>query len=165
MKKKIVFQLIGIIRTPHTDPSQTPIQPVFAKGIRGTVEIFSDYVDGLQDLEGFSHVYLFYYFDRAEQVKMKVRPFLQDKEHGVFATRSPQRPNPLGMSLVRLIGINGNILEVEDIDILDGTPLLDIKPYISRFDSRDPARSGWQDDIPDEMAMRLGSRNGTEESL
>jgi tRNA-Thr(GGU) m(6)t(6)A37 methyltransferase TsaA len=158
LKKKITFKPVGVIRTPHNDPSQTPIQPVFAKGIRGTVEIFPDYTDGLQDLEGFSHIYLIYYFDRIKQVKLKVWPYLENRERGVFATRSPQRPNTLGLSLVHLVGINGNVLEVEDIDILNGTPLLDIKPYVYRFDSRVHTRSGWLDRIPDKLAVLLGSR-------
>ena len=158
-RQEFIFQPIGIIHTPHKEPSQTPIQPVFSKCLRGTVELFPEYVDGLKDLDGFSHIYLFFYFDRSTQVKMRVKPYLDDDVRGVFATRAPHRPNKIGMSLVQLLEIRDNILEVEDVDILDGTPLLDIKPYIKRFDSRDDVRSGWQDDIPDDIAFPRGRRD------
>lgn len=157
-RQEFIFQPIGIIHTPHIDPSQTPIQPVFSKGVWGTVELFPEYVDGLKDLDGFSHIYLLYYFDRSTQVKMKVKPYLDENVRGVFATRAPHRPNKIGMSLVQLLAIRDNILEIEEVDILDGTPLLDIKPYIKRFDSREDVRSGWQDDIPDDIAFPRGRR-------
>ena len=159
IRQEYVLQPIGIIHTPHKNPSQTPIQPVFSKGIRGSVELFSEYVDGLKDLDGFSHIYLFYYFDRSTQVKMKLKPYLAEDVRGVFATRAPHRPNKIGMSLVKLLKISDNILEVEEVDILDGTPLLDIKPYIKRFDLRGDVRSGWQDDIPDDIAFSQGRRD------
>jgi len=158
-RQEYVFQPIGIIHTPHKDPSHTPIQPVFSKGIRGSVELFSEYVDGLKDLDGFSHIYLFYYFDRSTEVKMKVKPYLEENVHGVFATRTPHRPNKIGMSIVKLLEMRDNILEVEEVDILDGTPLLDIKPYIKRYDLREDVRSGWQDDIPDDIAFSRGRRD------
>ena len=158
-RKEFIFQPIGIIHTPHKDPSQTPIQPVFSKGVRSTVELFPEYVDGLKDLDGFSHIYLLYYFDRSTQVKMRVKPYLDENVRGVFATRAPHRPNKIGMSLVQLLEIRDNILEVKEVDILDGTPLLDIKPYIKRFDSREDVRSGWQDDIPDDIAFPRGRRD------
>ena len=147
-----MFLPIGVIHSPHKDLSQTPIQPIFSKGIQGLVKIIPDYVDGLQDLDGFSHIYLFYYFDRSTQVKMKVKPYLDSDVRGIFATRAPHRINTIGMSLVRL-------LEIEDVDILDGTPLLDIKPYIKRYDSREHVRSGWQDNVPDDIAFSLGRRD------
>ena len=154
-----MFLPIGVIHSPHKDLSQTPIQPIFSKGIQGLVEIIPDYVDGLHDLDGFSHIYLFYYFDRSTQVKMKVKPYLDSDVRGIFATRAPHRPNKIGMSLVRLLEIRGNVLEIEDIDILDGTPLLDIKPYIKRYDSREHVHSGWQDNVPDDIAFSLGRRD------
>ena len=157
--KKYMFLPIGVIHSPHKDLSQTPIQPIFSKGIQGLVKIIPDYVDGLQDLDGFSHIYLFYYFDRSTQVKMKVKPYLDSDVRGIFATRAPHRPNKIGMSLVRLLEIRGNVLEIEDVDILDGTPLLDIKPYIKRYDSREHVRSGWQDNVPDDIAFSLGRRD------
>jgi tRNA-Thr(GGU) m(6)t(6)A37 methyltransferase TsaA len=116
-------------------------------------------MDGLKDLEDFSHIYLFYYFDRSQKTALQLKPYLSDNESGIFATRAPHRPNKLGMSLVRLDKIKGNVLYIRDLDILDGTPLLDIKPYIQRFDSRDDSKSGWQEDIQDETAFVRGRRN------
>lgn len=152
------FCSIGVIRTPHRQPSKTPIQPVFAKGIPGTVELNPRYQPALKDLEGFSHIYLLYYFDRSTEMKLEVVPFLDSEKRGLFATRAPHRPNKIGMSLVRLLRIQNNLLHVEDVDMLDGTPLLDIKPYIQRYDSRPGAHSGWQETIPDEKADKIGSR-------
>jgi tRNA-Thr(GGU) m(6)t(6)A37 methyltransferase TsaA len=117
-----------------------------------------EFADGLRDLEGFSHIYLFYVFDRAEAPHLVVRPYLDREERGVFATRSPRRPNPLGLSLVRLVRREGAVLHVEDVDILDGTPLLDIKPFFSRVDSRRDARSGWLEKVDEATARALGSR-------
>lgn len=154
-----MFKPIGIIRTPHVETSQTPIQPVFAKGIPGTVEVFPEYVDGLMDLDKFSHLYLLYYFNRAKETKLKVKPYLEDELHGIFATRAPHRPNKIGISVVKLLKIEKNILHIEDVDILNGTPLLDIKPYIARFDTRDEVRSGWQDEIPEDAANLRGKRD------
>lgn len=157
--KEYIVKPIGIIRSPHVESSQTPIQPVFAKGIPGTVEVFPEHVDGLMDLDKFSHIYLFYYFDRAKAIKLKVKPYLEDELRGIFATRAPQRPNKIGISVVKLLKIENNILFIEDVDILDGTPLLDIKPYIARFDTRDEVRSGWQDEIQDDTANVRGKRD------
>ncbi len=155
-----VFEVrpIGIIRSEHTVAKNTPIQPVFAKSCSGTVEVCSEYEEGLQDLDGFSHIYLLYRFDRSSQHKLKVKPFLQDVERGVFSTRAPSRPNQIGMSIVRLIRREGTTLFVEGLDILDGTPLLDIKPYVSRFDCVQTDRNGWQEDVSDPEAERLGKR-------
>ena len=158
MGQEFVFRAIGVIHSPHKEPSKTPIQPVFAAGIGGTVTVDPEYTDGLRDLEGFSHIYLLYPFHRAQQTKLLVRPFLQDEAHGVFATRAPCRPNKLGFSVVKLISIDDCTLLVEDLDILDGTPLLDIKPYIARFDSRESVRSGWQDSVADDEAAVRGQR-------
>ena len=154
--KEYALRQIGTIHTPHKDPSKTPIQPVFASGVQGSVELFGEYVDGLTDLEGFSHIHLLYFFDRSTEEKLKVKPYLEDKTHGIFATRAPHRPNKIGLSVVRLLGIERNILSIEDVDMLDGTPLLDIKPYIGRFDVRSPVRSGWQDNISDDLADLRG---------
>lgn len=152
---------IGIIHTPHTDPDKTPIQPHFAAGIPGTIEIAPAFEQGLQDLEGFSHLWLIYAFHRAAEPRLTVTPFLEDVPHGVFATRAPCRPNPIGISLVRLTRREGRILHIEDIDILDATPLIDIKPYIPSFDRRDHARAGWLDRIDDQTAQMRGRRNHT----
>jgi tRNA-Thr(GGU) m(6)t(6)A37 methyltransferase TsaA len=156
---KIIFHPIGVIHSPHKVMSKTPIQPVLCSDIEGTVVLDAEYADGLKDLQGFSHIYLFYYFHQSQKTCLRLKPYLSDQEHGIFATRAPHRPNKLGMSVVRLMKIEDTILHVKDIDILDGTPLLDIKPYIQRFDSRENTRSGWQDTVPDDVASLRGLRN------
>jgi tRNA-Thr(GGU) m(6)t(6)A37 methyltransferase TsaA len=157
--EKIIFKSIGIIHSPHQVLAEIPIQPVFSNDIKGTVVVIPEFAEGLMDLHEFSHIYLFYYFHQSQKTLLHVKPFLSDQEQGIFATRSPHRPNKLGMSLVRLTGIESNVLHVKDIDILDGTPLIDIKPYIQRFDSRENARSGWQDSVSDDAASVRGLRN------
>ena len=159
-RKAFRFQAIGVIRSPYSDPAQTPIQPVFAPGVAGRVELFPEYSDALKDLDGFSYVHLIYVLHLACTAKLRVKPFLHDVEHGIFATRSPTRPNPIGMSIVRLVRIEDTVLHVEDMDIVDGTPLLDIKPYAPRFDVRDGARSGWMDEVADATARQRGRRAG-----
>jgi len=149
---------IGVIRSPHTVVEKTPIQPVFAANIRGTAELQGEYEEGLVDLEVFSHLWLIYVFHQAREPCLIVKPFLDDVPHGVFAMRAPCRPNPIGMSLVRLVRREGRILHLEDVDVLDGTPLLEIKPYITRFDVRDSARCGWQEHVDDETAQQRGRR-------
>jgi len=120
-----------------------PIQPTGAAGIRGTIEIFEPYVPGLLDLDGFSHVILLYHLHKVQSSSLVVTPFLDQQEHGVFATRAPKRPNPIGLSVVQLNGVDGHILRIENVDILDETPLLDIKPYMPEFDAWDADRLGW----------------------
>lgn len=155
----IIYRSIGVIHSPHTIPKETPIQPVFSKGIRGTVVLYPEYVAGLFHLEEFSHIFLIYHFHRSSGMKLRLCPYLQDVEHGIFATRAPHRPNPIGFSLVTLCGIEENILTIEDVDILDGTPLLDIKPYAARFDSREDVRSGWQEQVSEPDAHIRGKRD------
>lgn len=142
----IAFQPIGIIRSSFQEPRGTPIQPTAAEGAAGRVEVFPEFVDGLKDLEGFSHVVLLYHFHRAGPPALRVTPFLDHEPRGVFATRAPSRPNPIGISVVRLTGIQDGHLSVEDLDVLDGTPLLDIKPYVPAFDVRPGAIAGWVED-------------------
>ena len=120
-----------------------PIQPPGAEGIKGTVEIKEEFSEGLQDLERFSHVILFYHFHKSEGYSLTVIPFLDNEPHGLFTTRAPRRPNGIGMSVVKLTGIENNILQIENVDILDGTPLLDIKPYIPDFDVFEVEKTGW----------------------
>jgi tRNA-Thr(GGU) m(6)t(6)A37 methyltransferase TsaA len=139
---------IGIILTPFKQANGTPIQSSVAKGTEGTVELFPEYELGLKDLEGFDRIWLIYQFDRASEPQLMVRPYLDSCEHGVFATRAPARPNKIGMSPVRLISIEGSRLYVADVDILDSTPLLDIKPYVPAFDEFPVARVGWYKDKP-----------------
>lgn len=155
----ITYRPIGVIRSEHTAAEQTPIQPVYAKGCTGRAEIFPEFAAGLRDLDGFSHVYLIYHFHRGGPMRLLVKPFLQDADRGVFATRAPCRPNPIGLSIVELVRREGNILYLDGLDILDGTPLLDIKPYSARFDCIETTRNGWQDDV-DEQTARLRGKRG-----
>lgn len=140
-----VMKPIGTIRTPFDLPAGMPIQPVFAKGAEGTVEVLEEYREGLSDLEGFSHLHLIYLFDRADGFKLKVTPYLDRTPRGLFTTRAPRRPNPIGLSVVRLVGIEESRLSVKDVDMLDGTPLLDIKPFNPAVDHRAPCRVGWME--------------------
>ncbi len=158
MKREFAMVPIGVIRTPHTETAKTPIQPIFARGIEGVVELEPEFDGGLEDIEGFTYVYLIYVFDRSGEATLRVKPFLEDEERGVFATRAPRRPNPIGLSLVRVVRRDGRRLHVADVDILDGTPLLDIKPYSRRFDERPDAQSGWQEALDERDVPRLGRR-------
>lgn len=145
MKKEIKLRSIGIIHTPYKEPKGIPIQGRFKKGIIGLVEVFPEYQRGLKDIEGFSHLILIYYFDRAKEENLIGKPFLEDEPHGIFAIRSPKRPNHIGFSIVKLEKIKNNLITFSEVDILDGTPLLDIKPYVSHFDSRENVKNGWLD--------------------
>jgi len=140
---KIEYEPIGIIHTPFKEMRGTPIQPAGAKDIDGAVEVFPQFAEGLTDIEGFSHIILIYHFHLVRTSHLKAKPYMDDKERGVFAMRGPSRPNPLGISVVRLIKVEGNRLHVRDVDIVDGTPLLDIKPYVPEFDVRVVHRVGW----------------------
>jgi len=140
---KLEYQPIGIIHTPFSDPAAMPIQPSGARGTRGTVEIYPDYAGGLKDLDGFSHLILLYHFHLNSGFSLQVVPFLDTEKRGLFATRAPRRPNPIGLSVVRLAGVEGCTLHVENLDMLDGTPLLDIKPYVPLFDEQSDVRTGW----------------------
>jgi tRNA-Thr(GGU) m(6)t(6)A37 methyltransferase TsaA len=137
------FKPIGTIHSPHHKIEGMPIQPVGAAGVRGSVEIYPEYVDGLKDLDGFSHIILLYFFHEVNEHQLTVIPFLDSTPRGVFATRAPKRPNPIGLSVVKLIGIQNNRLTIENVDILDNTPLLDIKPYVPDFDHFQADRIGW----------------------
>lgn len=137
------MQPIGTIRTPFTELADMPIQPKGAAEIKGEVIVAGQFTEGLKDLEGFSHIYLLYKFHRAQRMELTVTPFMDNHPRGVFATRSPLRPNHIGLSLVELLGVKDNVLTIKGVDILDNTPLLDIKPYIDRFDRIEKSRSGW----------------------
>jgi len=140
---KIEFEPIGIVHSPFKEPHGMPIQPAGARGIRGSVEVFEEFRPGLKDLDGFSHIVLIYFLHLSRGFSLKVVPFMDTEYRGVFATRAPKRPNPIGLSVVRLIGIDDGVLEIEDVDIVDGTPLLDIKPYVPEFDSQVEVKTGW----------------------
>ena len=145
MKEKIEIKPIGIIHTPHKKPKGIPIQGKFERDVTGQIELFPEYRQGLKDIEGFSHIILVYYFDRSKDEKLISRPFLEDEPHGIFAIRSPHRPNHIGVSIVELKKIENNIITFSEVDMLDNTPLLDIKPYVSHFDSRENVKNGWLD--------------------
>jgi tRNA-Thr(GGU) m(6)t(6)A37 methyltransferase TsaA len=150
---------IGVIHSPFDNIAEMPIQPSGAQGVAGRIEIDAELVEGLKDLEGFSHIIVLYQFHRVGKVELTVTPFLDATAHGVFSTRAPTRPNPIGLSILELRSINSNILEVNNIDILDGTPLLDIKPYVPEFDQPDNVRTGWLQKSPNEsQTMRSDER-------
>lgn len=141
----ICLEPIGIIHSPYKDVEGMPVQPFSARSTKGYIEILPEFEAGLKDLDGFSHITLIYCFHKAEGFKMEVTPFMDTESHGLFATRVPNRPNPIGLSTVKLKKIEGNKLYISQVDILDGTPLLDIKPYFRQFDNRPRAVSGWLD--------------------
>jgi tRNA-Thr(GGU) m(6)t(6)A37 methyltransferase TsaA len=139
----IQYRPIGNIRTPFKEQEGMPIQPSGAQGVRGTIKIKKDYISGLKDLEGFSHIILIYNFHLSQGYALNVTPFLDNQPRGVFATRAPRRPNSIGFSIVKLNAVEGDILEIENVDIIDGTPLLDIKPYVPEFDAQAEVKTGW----------------------
>ena len=140
---KFEFPPIGIIHSSYTEPAGVPIQGVFANGATGTVEVFPEFAEGLTDLEGFSHIMLLYCFHLVQGYSLMCRPFLDVRDHGIFATRVPRRPNPIGMSVVELLGIEGRVLTIGGVDVVDGSPLIDIKPYVPDFDVRLQVKTGW----------------------
>jgi tRNA-Thr(GGU) m(6)t(6)A37 methyltransferase TsaA len=133
---------IGVIHSPFTDKKQTPIQPSRSQAV-GQVEVYPEFAEDLQDIEGLSHVILLYVFHCSSGYTLRVKLFLDDALHGLFATRYPCRPNPIGLSIVQPLARRDNVLEIEGVDVLDGTPLLDIKPYVPDFDVRQDTRVGW----------------------
>ena len=139
----ITYEPIGTIHSPFSRIEDMPIQPAGALGVRGTVQVRVEFAEGLKDLDGFSHLILLYHFHQVRQVRLVVVPFLDRKERGVFATRAPTRPNPIGISVVELLRVEGGVLHIQNVDVLDGTPLLDIKPYVPQFDHFEVERTGW----------------------
>ena len=150
----ITLTPIGIVHSPHKTLNNMPIQPAAAKGIRGWIELNPDYADGLKDLDGFSHIYLIFHFHKSQGYNLMVTPFFDKAEHGLFATRAPKRPNPIGLSVVKLLKVEGNRLDIENVDLLDGTPLLDIKPYVAFFDEQAETRNGWLENIKEEVPTK-----------
>jgi tRNA-Thr(GGU) m(6)t(6)A37 methyltransferase TsaA len=139
----ITIRPIGVIHTPYKDRKGMPIQGTFENGVTGSAKLFPEYEKGLKDLDGFSHAILIYHFNRVKETKLVGRPFLEDTEHGIFAIRGPARPNHLGMSVVRIVSVEKSVIVFSQVDILDETPLIDIKPYVSYFDAREDVRNGW----------------------
>lgn len=150
----IEIQPIGTIHTPFSELEGMPIQPKGAKEVKGTVELFEQYRPGLKDLDGFSHIFLIYAFHRSSGFKLEVVPFLDNQPRGLFSTRAPKRPNPIGLSVVLLDRVEDGILHVTGIDVLNGTPLLDIKPYVPDFDHFPEVRTGWIGDAKDRVATK-----------
>jgi tRNA (adenine37-N6)-methyltransferase len=139
----ITFKPIGIIHTPFINATGMPVQSAFSPGVKGHILLYDEFIEGLMDLDGFSHIIMLYHFHKSTECELQVVPFLDHLPHGVFATRAPKRPNGIGISVVRLLKIEGNILEFENADMLDATPLLDIKPYIPEFDIHQVDKTGW----------------------
>ena len=137
------YQSIGYIHSPFNDVEGMPIQPSGARGVNGSVVVYPEFAKGLKDLDGFSHIILLYHFHETKGSELIVTPFMDSRPHGVFATRAPRRPNPIGFSVVRLLEISSNIMKIENVDILDGTPVIDIKPYVPAFDHHPADRVGW----------------------
>ena len=160
---KIEFEPIGKIRSPFKEPEGTPIQPPGAEGIEGKIELSPEYEEGLKDIEGFSHLILLYYFHRAKEPSLTATPFMEDKEHGIFAIRAPSRPNAIGLSIVRLLEVEDNILHIKDVDILDGTPLLDIKPYVAGFDRREDTKQSWLEENIQKLSKKQDDGRFAEE--
>lgn len=150
MDDAISLKPIGTIHTPFTQAEGTPIQPSKGKGTAGWIELDNAYSDGLKDLDGFERIWLLFWCDRVTGCKLQIKPYMDTEIRGIFSTRSPSRPNSIGISCVKLISIQGNRLNIEDVDMLDGTPLLDIKPYVKKFDHFEVARCGWTDNPPNE---------------
>jgi tRNA-Thr(GGU) m(6)t(6)A37 methyltransferase TsaA len=149
---------IGVIHSPYQETRNMPIQGTFDNGVEAWLELKQEYAAGLKDLDGFSHAIIIYYFHRSPREETTGRPFLEEQRHGIFAIRSPHRPNHIGLSVIKIKRIEGNRLYFTEVDVLDGTPLLDIKPYVSYFDSRENVISGWlekhfKDGIPDKTVI------------
>lgn len=157
---KIIMNPIGVIHSPYRKAEDMPIQGIFKPNVGAWVELYDKYSDGLKDLEGFSHAILLYYFHKKTKEQIQGRPFLENDRHGIFAIRSPNRPNHIGLSIVKICEVEGNKLHFLEVDVLDGTPVLDIKPYIKYFDVRENIVSGWLDkhfedgSVPDETILK-----------
>ena len=154
----IMCRAIGMIFSDHQHPEETPIQPDFARDCIGRLELYAEYAEGLKDIEGFSHLILLYVFHQAQDAPLVITPFLDDVPRGIFATRHPGRPNHIGLSVVRLLRREGAVLHIAEVDILDQTPLIDIKPYVPRFDAPEGASGGWTEDVDPALARMRGRR-------
>jgi tRNA-Thr(GGU) m(6)t(6)A37 methyltransferase TsaA len=160
--KEIRYTPIGIIHTKFVDTKNTPIQGVFAKDAKGEVEVFPEYAAGLKDIDGFSHIILIYHCHLSKGYSLISMPFLEDEQHGIFSIRHFNRPNAIGLSVVKLDKVRGNMLEISEVDIIDGTPLLDIKPFVPLFDNRPNARSGWLSDPHIDMVKGESGKHRSE---
>jgi len=158
--EQIIMRPIGVIHSPYKESKDMPIQGTFDDKVEAWLELKDEYVNGLKDLDGFSHAIIIYYFHKSNREDIEGKPFLEQDKHGIFAIRSPHRPNHIGFSIIKLKSIKANKVYFTEVDVLDGTPLLDIKPYVKYFDSRDHAISGWLDkhfkngNIPDKTRIK-----------
>ena len=158
--KEITMTPIGMIHSPYKQVKDIPIQGKFNTEVKACIELKDEYAPGLKDLGGFSHAIIIYYFHMSQKKEVIAKPFLEDKEYGIFAIRSPHRPNHIGLSIVKIEDVEENKLYFSEVDVINGTPVLDIKPYIKHFDVRDNAVSGWLDkhfekgDIPDRTILK-----------
>lgn len=158
----VIYRPVGIVRSPFTTVEGMPLQSVAASEVRGTIEFDPALAPGLKDLDGFSHLYLITHLHRGRPGGLEVVPFLDRETRGIFATRSPRHPNPIGLSIVRLLAVRGATLEVSGLDLLDGTPVLDLKPYVPKFDVVAAERTGWLDEAADRVhEVRADWRDGT----
>ena len=153
--KQITIIPIGTIYTPHSDIKNMPIQPLAAKGIKGRIELEPEFADGLKDIEGFSHITLIYQFHKISGYELQVVPFMDTQKRGIFACKAPKRPNAIGISTVRLLEVKRNVLFIEEVDMLNGTPLIDIKPFYPRYDNRSDVEIGWLEKNKDMPVDRL----------
>jgi tRNA-Thr(GGU) m(6)t(6)A37 methyltransferase TsaA len=154
----IDLEPIGVIHSPFKTPEDMPIQPAAAQGVSGSVELMPEYAAGLADLIGFSHIYLLYFFHLSHGYNLQVIPFLDTVPRGIFATRAPRRPNPIGLSIIRIHKITENIIEIKNVDIIDGTPLLDIKPYVPEMDATENCRIGWLTDYRSIISKQMSDK-------
>jgi len=158
--EQIIMQPIGIIYSPYKQNKDIPIQGVFKPDVEAWIELKDKYAGGLKDLGSFSHAIILYYFHKSQREDIEGQPFLEQNKHGIFAIRSPHRPNHIGLSIVKIKSIEANKLYFTEVDVLDQTPVLDIKPYVRYFDSRDNVKSGWVDkhfkdgNIPDATILK-----------
>lgn len=164
---EIRMKPIGVIRSPYREVSDSvPIQGALRPEVEGVVKIFPEYREGLNDLKGFSHVFIIYIFHKSATVKLRPKPYMDRERRGVFATRSPHRPNHLGMTLVRVLELRDDSMRIAGIDVVDGTPLLDIKPYVPAFDSARDVSTGWMRQyLEGERAPESGETRSREEWL
>jgi len=157
---RIIMHPIGIIHSPYKEIKDIPIQGIFKSNLEAWIELENKYTNGLKDLDQFSHAIIIYYFHKSQREEIEGKPFLEQNKHGIFAIRSPHRPNHIGLSIVKIKTIKGNKMYFTEVDVLDETPLLDIKPYVKYFDSRNHVVSGWLDkhfkggNIPNETILR-----------
>ncbi len=151
----ITYHPIGVIHSPFNDLASMPIQPTSDASAPGSIEIYAPFVEGLKDLDGFSHLILLYHLHKVRDAALTVTPFLDSVPRGIFATRAPARPNPIGLSVVNLVRIEGPILYVADLDVLNGTPLLDLKPYVPAFDHSPVVRTGWLEEVKGSMKAKV----------